>query len=436
MTLTFPESQQEILDRMVSDAQAILSTLNPGLRESFIKSLLVAFAGGSFEQFESLKILLNELFLDTSTGDFLARWGTYKNITRNAASQAQGFITATGISLSTIPILTIFASADGTQYQTLSEQTILAQSLSVNSLTRIGSVATGQTVSDHNLASGVSITISGAIETEYNGTFTITVTGPDSFTYEITGTPTTPATGTILAGFDTASIEVQSTDTGQIANQLAGVALTILSPIAGVDDTAFVQFGEIGGGTDTETDDDFSTRILDSYQNPFALNNASSLVAQAKLVSGVTRVFVEETTPDAGQMTVYFTRDNDEDIIPSLSEVTAVKNKLLEILSGFVLESDLIVLAPVAVSVDFIFTSVIPATVSMQQAIINSLNQFFREKTTVGENIKDQDYICAITDTIDTSSGLKLEDFTLSSPVGDIPITTGEIGTLGTVNFV
>lgn len=436
MTLTFPTSQQEILDRMIADAQAILPTINPGLRESFIKSMLFAFSGGSFEQFTTLQTLLNELFLDTATDDFLARWGTYKNITRNAASVSQGFITATGTPGSTIPILTVYASSDGSQYQTLTEQTILSQSLSVTSLTRIGSTVTAITVSDHNLASGVSSTISGAVQTEYNGTFDVSVTASNSFTYQITGTPATPATGTILCSFDTASIEVQSTETGQVTNQLPGVGLTILSPIAGVDDTAFVQFGEIGGGTDTETNDDFRTRILEAYQFPFALFNSAAIIQQAKLVPGVGRVFVEEITPDVGQETVYFTRDNDDDIIPSISEVTAVKNKILEIKPAFHSDDDLIVLAPIGVPVNFTFTSITPTTVSMQQSVINSLNQFFREKTTVSENIKDQDYICAINDTIDTSSGTKIQDFTLSAPIGDIVIASGEIGTLGVINFV
>jgi uncharacterized phage protein gp47/JayE len=376
------------------------------------------------------------MFINTATGKFLATLGSYKNITLNAASVSQGFITATGTPGSTIPILKIYASSDGSQYQTLSEQTILSQSLSVTSITRVGSTATAITVSDHNLASGVSATISGAVQTEYNGTFEVSVTASNSFSYQITGTPTTPATGTILSNSDTASIEVQSTETGQVTNQLPGVGLTILSPIAGVDDTAFVQFGEIGGGTDTETEDDFRTRILEAYQNPFSLFNSAAIIQQAKLVSGVTRVFVEEITPDVGQVTVYFTRDNDDDIIPSISEVTAVKNKILEIKPDFFSENDLFVLAPIAVPVNFTFSAIVPSTVSMQQSVINSLNQFFREKTTVGENIKEQDYLCAINETIDTSSGTKIEDFNLSEPIGDIIIASGEIGTLGVINFV
>ena len=45
----------------------------------------------------------------------------------------------------------------------------------------------------------MSVIIRGAAQDEYNGIFSITVTGLDDYTYTVTGTPATPATGTITA---------------------------------------------------------------------------------------------------------------------------------------------------------------------------------------------------------------------------------------------
>jgi hypothetical protein len=70
---------------------------------------------------------------------------------------------------------------------------------SVSSLTRSGSTATATTSITNSLVTGDSVTIAGANQTEYNGTFTITVTGGTTFTYAVSGTPATPATGTITA---------------------------------------------------------------------------------------------------------------------------------------------------------------------------------------------------------------------------------------------
>lgn len=75
-----------------------------------------------------------------------------------------------------------------------------ASTNSLTSITRTGSTATA-TRTAHGFAVGDSVVISGATETEYNGTFTVaTVPTADTFTYTVTGTPTTPATGTPVIG--------------------------------------------------------------------------------------------------------------------------------------------------------------------------------------------------------------------------------------------
>lgn len=66
------------------------------------------------------------------------------------------------------------------------------------SITRSGATAT-VTHTAHGLDSGEKVTIRGANEQEYNGIFTITVTGANSYTYTVSGTPATPATGTITS---------------------------------------------------------------------------------------------------------------------------------------------------------------------------------------------------------------------------------------------
>jgi hypothetical protein len=69
--------------------------------------------------------------------------------------------------------------------------------LAVSGITRSGSTATVTTTADNNLQTGDYVTIAGTAEPEYNGTFQITSTGVSTFTYAVSGTPTTPATGAI-----------------------------------------------------------------------------------------------------------------------------------------------------------------------------------------------------------------------------------------------
>lgn len=65
----------------------------------------------------------------------------------------------------------------------------------VSSITRSSQTATVTTGSAHNLVTGAEITMSGASQTEYNITAIVTVTGATTFTYTVSGTPVTPATG-------------------------------------------------------------------------------------------------------------------------------------------------------------------------------------------------------------------------------------------------
>lgn len=74
-------------------------------------------------------------------------------------------------------------------------------SVSITGITRSGSTATA-TVSAADglkLKTGQILTVSGAGQSEYNITATITVASTTTFTYTVSGTPTTPATGTITA---------------------------------------------------------------------------------------------------------------------------------------------------------------------------------------------------------------------------------------------
>jgi hypothetical protein len=77
--------------------------------------------------------------------------------------------------------------------------TVPAPGAPVSSITRSGSVATVTTSSAHGFSNGDSVAINGAVQPEYNGVYTITVTDPTHYTYTVSGTPATPATGSIIA---------------------------------------------------------------------------------------------------------------------------------------------------------------------------------------------------------------------------------------------
>lgn len=67
----------------------------------------------------------------------------------------------------------------------------------INTLTQSGGVATATINGAWSFSSGESVTITGATPSGYNGTFVITVTGPHTFTYSVSSSLTSPATGSV-----------------------------------------------------------------------------------------------------------------------------------------------------------------------------------------------------------------------------------------------
>ena len=87
-----------------------------------------------------------------------------------------------------------YQSGKGVQFSTGS---IMKPAVSTDTLTSSGTTVTVTTKVPHGMGIGANITVSGATETAYNGTFTVTaVTSQTAFTYTAASTPTaTPATG-------------------------------------------------------------------------------------------------------------------------------------------------------------------------------------------------------------------------------------------------
>jgi uncharacterized phage protein gp47/JayE len=296
MSLEIPESAAEVENRAATDVQRELPESNPRLKNSWLGALITSFANRIFDFYLQLLAALKENLPDTATtaiNGLLKRWAAIWGIQTIPASQATGNVVATGTAAAIVPSGTVMTTSSG-NYTSTSSATISAQSISVSGIARSGQTATLTTVSDHGLANNVPVTISGAVETEYNvSAAVITVTGLNTFEYQVVGSPSTPATGTILAAFTSASVPIKSDDFGADTNLDAGEELTLQSPIVNVDDTLTVDFGAVGGGTDQETDPSLRTRLLDRIQNPVAHFNESDIKDKAKEVAGVTRVFVQ-----------------------------------------------------------------------------------------------------------------------------------------------
>jgi hypothetical protein len=104
----------------------------------------------------------------------------YVNITNTAGTY---LVTCNGVDPVTI--------YDGTNWFTVATT---ATAATISTITHVGAVATLTTATAHGLITGNRVTISGASSSEYNGTFVITKTGANTFTYTMASTPALNAT--------------------------------------------------------------------------------------------------------------------------------------------------------------------------------------------------------------------------------------------------
>jgi hypothetical protein len=81
-----------------------------------------------------------------------------------------------------------------------------AAAVAVTSIMSVGTLAT-VTAPAHGLLSGQQVTIAGATQVEYNGTYTVTVLSLNTFTYVFGGSTTSPATGTIASRGEASSVD-------------------------------------------------------------------------------------------------------------------------------------------------------------------------------------------------------------------------------------
>ena len=303
MSIGFPESSKEVEDRIKVDVAREAPDSNPYIQNSWLLALVTGFGRRVFDFYRDLKRSEDNTFPDTAVGERAEQWGTIYGKTRIPGTQASGLCAATGTALTLVPVGTPLDS-NGVVYTTTDDATISDQAISVFGISRSGDIATVLTVSEHLLASNIPVTISGAVQTEYNVTDAeITIIGTNLFTYTVLGSPA-PATGTILAAFTSASVPVISDASGLIMNLTSDTPLTLQSPIAGIDDVFNVGFDGITGGTDQETDDELKSRYLELIQNPVAHFSVSDIENKAKEIVGVTRVFVHDAGTTFGTVNI------------------------------------------------------------------------------------------------------------------------------------
>jgi uncharacterized phage protein gp47/JayE len=234
---------------------------------------------------------------------------------------------------------------------------------------------------------------------------------------------TTSADATISSGTATAAVSARAL--GESGNSDVGIVLTLISPIAGINNTATVASGGLVGGTDQEYDADLLVRIMERIQTPPNGGSAADYVAWAKEVSGVTRAWCFPLEGGAGTVTVRFVRDNDASIIPDAGEIAAVQAHLEEVRP---VTAAVTAAAPTAVPRVFTI-ALTPNTQSVKDAVTAELTDLIRREAYPGGTLLLSHIREAISIAADETNSV------LTVPSADVVYTSSQIGTMGTITW-
>lgn len=230
---------------------------------------------------------------------------------------------------------------------------------------------------NHGLVSGIQIAGYSFSIAGLTGLQTITTFDKNSFTFtnsSIASTSTITPSSSEYFQANIIKTNIRSAETGSIQNIDKGIEIVPSNAITYVNSVGYVDYNEIGLGSDIETDDNYRTRIVARKTKNTAIADIETLVLNQ---SGVTRVTILETFPAVGNFTVYFLRDNDNNPIPTQQEIDGVKNSLINksTLHATISENNVFVNAPTEVKRRFVINGLLPNAGKMQEAVKAQLQE-------------------------------------------------------------
>jgi len=233
--------------------------------------------------------------------------------------------------------------------------------------------------------------------------------------------------GTIAAG--TVTVPVVALVAGQNGNSLAGAPITLSTPVTGVNAAGVVGPIDIVGGADVETDEELLVRVLQRMQNPPQGGAEADYVRWALEVPGVTRAWCLREHFGIGTVGLTFAVDDDPSgPIPSPAQVALVQ-AYIDDPTRRPVPATLTVFAPGAVTVNFVFSAITPATAEVKAAVEVALADLIRRDGAPGDPL----LISHVREAISNAPGES--DYVLTTPAGNTAIAAGSIPVMGTVTW-
>jgi uncharacterized phage protein gp47/JayE len=240
----------------------------------------------------------------------------------------------------------------------------------------------------------------------------------------------TIATGTAIA-------PIVALAPGLAGNLAAGASLTLLNPINLINNSVTVASGGLTGGLDQETDTELRARIISRIQTPPQGGSANDYKNWAESVSGVGEAYVIPFLNGAGTVGIYLTSQDPENIVPSNTVVTNVKNYIEEP-SRKPITANLTVSAVSTTAQNFTI-DINPDTPEIRANITNALKDLLaRERKpadTVSNTIVGWTLLLSkVREAVSNAAGEN--DNSVTVPSANVQYSIGQVPILGTITWI
>ncbi|RMQ98470.1 Baseplate J-like protein [Pseudomonas savastanoi pv. glycinea] len=118
--------------------------------------------------------------------------------------------------------------------------------------------------------------------------------------------------------------QVEAVDAGVLGNAQAGLVLTAVQPIEGINSTFTVLADGLTGGIAQESVESLRARVIRSYRVIPHGGNQDDYVTWALEVPGVTRAWCVRRYLGPGTVAVFFMRDDDANPVPNAAQLAEV----------------------------------------------------------------------------------------------------------------
>lgn len=419
--LNIPQTINEVYNRIVADFKTYNKKAQPAVKNSWIGAILISLAGRLFDIYKKLNFILKQAFIDTASGEYLKRWGSYVNIYQKQATKSHGNFIFTGNEGSLISVGTQII-ANSINYTTNQSIELVKNEIITTDYTQESDLVTITFDNMHNLGTGMTIKINN---------IDCTVEVIDAYTIQTSIEDT--LSGQINIQYVSNIVSCTPNEYGKETNLVPGETGKTQTVISGVDINCYTDYQGFTGGQDIESEENLKSRIIYRYQNPVTNFNNAAITTFVNGLSGVGDVKVYDITPEVGQVTIYYLLQDNK--TPDAGHIQLVTDSIDSDLRPANTDmSDIFIYSAIPVIINPVITNLQPNTTAIKQAVSNSITEYFSTMK-IGYNFYRNDLIEVIKNSVDMETGLGVISFNLDSSIVDVTVTNGQFIKLGNISL-